>query len=113
VSYARTTLVRRRPPHRLAGANPVPSLGFDWGSGWGKLFTNIGTSAAQGVAQAGVQRLTTAIAGGGGGGGAVAAPAPAQQPPVNFSSGLGNIPMWGWVAGGFGLILLVVLVSRR
>lgn len=74
---------------------------------WGSFFTNIGTSAAQGAAQAGVQRLTQAIA-----------PKPAAV--VTLAPGsaastaaLGAIPIYVWALGGLGLVLVLIMAMGR
>lgn len=99
MSYALTTRRRRRN-----SAMGEATLGFDWGG----LFTNISASAATGAAQAGISRLTQAIAG--------SPKPPANAPPPGTSTlatGAGGIPIWGWAVGGIGLVLVLVLAMGR
>lgn len=92
---------RRRFPPGLAGENPF-TLGFEWGS----FFTDIGKSAAQGAASAGVASLQR-----------LAMPKPQAPPPAPAAAALtstaGGIPVWGWAIGGLGLVLILVMAMGR
>lgn len=78
------------------------TLGFDWGG----LFSNIGTSVATGVAQAGTTALQKAIIGTPN---VVAVAPPAPSP----TASLGAVPIWAWALGGMGLVLVLILAMGR
>lgn len=97
---------RRRFPSGMAGTYPIV-LGDDSSDGfsWGSFLTNIGTSAAQGAAGAGVQALRQAIVG--------TPKATVVAAPVVAASTGSSIPIYVWALGGMGLVLVLVMAMRR
>lgn len=96
----RGTRVRR---FGLGRAHSFPLGDNGDGFSWSDFGTSIAQSAAQGAAGSAVQLLKSSIAPK-----PVIATAPAPVP-----ASLGSVPTWAWMAGGFGLLLVLVIVMKR
>lgn len=103
-----TTPKRRVPRVRRIGLGGTHylALGDDSGDGfsWSNFGTSIAEAAAQGAASSGIQLLNRTIAG---------TPKPIVTAPAAPAAAMSTIPTWAWMAGGVGLLLVLVIAMKR